>query len=935
MKSAKTTARIVACLLALMIPAMQAQNDEDVFELSPFEVDGSGDVGYAAQNTLAGSRMNSRLKDTPVPISVFTKEFIDDIGADMLEDVMDYSVNMTPELSDTDGSFGANQLTAFEARYRVRGLDADQARNYFTFNFDQDVFNMERIDESRGPNSILFGVGKAGGVINSSTKKARLSGDFTTLNLTVGDADRFRAHADYNKVLIEDKLALRLNTLYNENGDNDRPYLYRRDERHHLALTYKPLEDTTFNFEYEYGDVVDAPTQPFGAVDRASVWIESGRPSVGEGIGADQGVSGSHGGNNRVTYIDNNASVVDLMNQATTNSPLGLRDNLFTPSISAFNDPAKGSMLEVPLFAALPGPWHMRGTRGIDLMSATLGHKFGENTHVELAWAQYDFDRASFRVGGEIRLQGDPNATYASNDSANPYEGELFIESNLQHDFRYFNHDYIRGTISHEINTDGWMGRHRLAAMVQSRQSEFTRNSFQNAWIDPGTFGGPFNANPHNGRNRVFWRHYITDPTNIDDWRVGLEPNMDGNALSYTTDDGRQLVSGFVQNQAKNDGTGIDTQMLAMQNFFLNNKLVTTFGYREDDFFFNSPQGAGLRNPIDNQVTIVNRDNALVNEFVGQTTTYGAVYHLTDVVSVSYNKGTNNGISDFSDKDIIGAPGEAGGIGPVPEGETEDIALTFDLLEGKVFLKTAYYTTAQQNVTAFLSWRDFNVIGGINNLYDIGFDAGFIDQATYDRDRLTAGVGTLSDESEGYEITGIGNVTENWRVSVNYSYTHSVLKDTFSEFTPWWEGSTGKPFLSSFDSDYMDPEPARGPWPDGLNWGQAISAIESAAASQHALAGLLSNGQRHHKANFFTNYSFREGALKNFRVGGGARYKTGPVWNQSATSLGSQDFAGMTIFDLVAGWQKQFDNYTLDRRPTAASVEIFNGRTGCAGNARQ
>ena len=151
-----------------------AQSDNEVYELSPFSVDVSGDVGYAAQNTLAGSRLNSRLKDTPAALSVYTSEFMSDISADSVEEALDYAVNMTAELSQDDGSGSANQLTAFDARYRIRGIDADLSRNYFAYSIDQDVYNIERVDESRGPNSILFGIAKAGGLINTSTKEAEL-----------------------------------------------------------------------------------------------------------------------------------------------------------------------------------------------------------------------------------------------------------------------------------------------------------------------------------------------------------------------------------------------------------------------------------------------------------------------------------------------------------------------------------------------------------------------------------------------------------------------------------------------------------------------------------------------------------------------------------------------------------------------------------------
>jgi len=913
---------IVFLLIAYAAVAIaQDEDDDDIFELSPFEVDGTGDVGYAAQNTLAGSRMNSRLKDTPAPISVFTKEFLEDIGADNVEDILAYSVNMTPELSQDDGSFGGNQLTAFDARFRIRGLDADQARNYFSFNFDQDVFNMERVDESRGPNSILFGVGKAGGVINSSTKRPRLSQDSMVLNVTVGDADRFRTHIDYNKVLIENKFALRFNALYNESGDNDRPWLYRREDRYHLALVYRPTESTTLNFEYEYGDVVHAPTQPFGPSDRASTWIESGRPLAESGAGAAEGVSGSLGAN-YITYIDDSGTSVNLGRQRLTNSVVGLRDNHFTYDNNVINDPAREGSLLVPVDASLSGPLHMRGTRDVRLMSANLEQKFGENTFVELAWAKYEYDRFSHRIGGAQPLRGDANASLPDG-SANPYAGELYFDARLDRDFRLFTHDYVRATLSHELKTDGWMGDHRLAAMYQTRESSFERNSQANVWLGaPTPFGVPFNRTPENGNNRVYYRNYVNNPTDKADWRVGFDPSLTGEGLTYTlpagsrlydgttTTEAQTLTSGWVQNRALDETTEIDALMFAGQSYFLDDKLIVTYGVREDDFSFNSP--VHFRNSATNQRSEINFDNALVNEFSASTETYGAVYHITDKISIAYNSGTNSGISDFSDKNVFGAPGESGAVGPVPDGESEDIAITFDLFNGKVFAKAAYFETSSNNSSAFLSWVDFNVISGVSNLYNIAFDAGFIDQATLDAQQITAEVGTFSDASEGYEFSVVGNINENWRISANYSYTNANLLQTFGEFTPWWEGSTGRSFFEQFDGNYVDPDSSRGPWDDGLNYGQAIDAVENAATLQQGLGGKPSNGQRHHKANIFTNYSFNEGVLKGFRVGGGARYTSGSLWNQVNPVLGLQEFGGQTLFDAVFGWRKKFDAYTLD-----------------------
>jgi iron complex outermembrane recepter protein len=63
-------------------------------ELSPFEVRADNDVGYQAANTTSGSRLNSRLKDTPASVSAFTPEFLSDIAATNLEEMLAHATNV-------------------------------------------------------------------------------------------------------------------------------------------------------------------------------------------------------------------------------------------------------------------------------------------------------------------------------------------------------------------------------------------------------------------------------------------------------------------------------------------------------------------------------------------------------------------------------------------------------------------------------------------------------------------------------------------------------------------------------------------------------------------------------------------------------------------------------------------------------------------------
>ena len=57
------------------------ENEEEIYQLSPFTVEASADVGYRATSTLAGTRINTNLADIGSAISIVTAEFLSDLGA--------------------------------------------------------------------------------------------------------------------------------------------------------------------------------------------------------------------------------------------------------------------------------------------------------------------------------------------------------------------------------------------------------------------------------------------------------------------------------------------------------------------------------------------------------------------------------------------------------------------------------------------------------------------------------------------------------------------------------------------------------------------------------------------------------------------------------------------------------------------------------------
>jgi len=81
----------IALAQAAPTPVAPAKAEPAPIELSVFEVRSGDDVGYQAGNTASGSRLNARLKDTPASISSFTPEFLSDVAATNLSEMLAYA----------------------------------------------------------------------------------------------------------------------------------------------------------------------------------------------------------------------------------------------------------------------------------------------------------------------------------------------------------------------------------------------------------------------------------------------------------------------------------------------------------------------------------------------------------------------------------------------------------------------------------------------------------------------------------------------------------------------------------------------------------------------------------------------------------------------------------------------------------------------------
>jgi outer membrane receptor protein involved in Fe transport len=267
----------------------------DVIKLSPFVVNTTKDAGYFAENTLAGSRLNSNLADLAASITVVTKQQMEDTASLDINDVFRYeastegSTSYTPQITDRGTmkdsiggySFGNNGDTTTNAQSnRVRGLSApDASINYHPSNarIPFDSYNTQSVEISRGPNSLLFGMGSPSGIVNQSASQAVLNRNSETLTLRTDHLGSQRGSFAVNRSLIDDKLAIYVAALYN-NQQFERQPSYDLTRRQYGAITFKPFPRTVIRgFAENYQNNANRPNFIMPR-DGVTPWIKAGRP---------------------------------------------------------------------------------------------------------------------------------------------------------------------------------------------------------------------------------------------------------------------------------------------------------------------------------------------------------------------------------------------------------------------------------------------------------------------------------------------------------------------------------------------------------------------------------------------------------------------------------------------------------------------------------
>ncbi|MBL9203351.1 MAG: TonB-dependent receptor [Opitutaceae bacterium] len=250
-----TSRRALFAALALTAAAVHAQAPAtapsgDVIRLSEFQVSTSADKGYRAGNSVSATRIDTPIKELPFAISAFTSQFIADIGARDLFDVVQYAPSVTS---------AGREFNAGNSVYTIRGFDQSPQHNGFVGEGYVDTASIERVEVVKGPSSLLYGQVAPGGTVNYITKRPGAK-PFTAVGAQIGTHNFWRTSLDVNQPLAGKTLLFRFNGTF----ENGLEYITPGEQRTTVlapVITWRITDRVALTLDYQWFSRRETPPQ--------------------------------------------------------------------------------------------------------------------------------------------------------------------------------------------------------------------------------------------------------------------------------------------------------------------------------------------------------------------------------------------------------------------------------------------------------------------------------------------------------------------------------------------------------------------------------------------------------------------------------------------------------------------------------------------------
>lgn len=859
---------------------------EETIELSPFVVKSEKDVGYLARSTLGGTRLDTSLRDVASQVSVMTPEFLEDVGATSLEDAFRYSLNVD-QLEDftspTAGGGGFDPAVFNESqRSRTRGLEQSTlTQDLFVTNVRTDSYNTERFTLASGPNAILFGLGSAAGLADTTLKRARTDRRFASVSFRVDDERSLRTTADLNAPVIDDRVALRLVLLKDDANTFPLPSS-KRDERVFVAATLRPFKRTELRLSYENVTLDTYPTRPIIVRDALTPWRAAGSPLFdNRGITL---ASAAAVTNTRINAAGRQ-SVFARYGHAGFVLPAG------QTASGGVGPPSQwvGTVITRGPHETRPSPDNVVGTLADPTIFPWTVNYAGNGTHsVTDAWTargileQNLFDRVFVQAayGEEVRdlrivspangvplLSADANLYLPDGVTPNPNAGRYYFQHTGRYrgSRQYVRREDARLSVTAKLDLDKrspWFGRHRVMGVV-AREEEIRPTAMMDVRvITPSATAAAAGLRAGIPSNRdigaLTLRAYVDDPRDPRSqgvyWvNLPFDPLRNATLPDGTTIGSIDHPTGA--NSTSVNGDIVSSALIAVQSHWWKERIVTTLGWRRDrdralnyDFPFGW-EGNSRPQPRPEEIVGGPHPGYAADES-GNTGNLGVVVHPFKWLSLHYSRSET-----FAPG--VQAQTPYGELVPSAHGEGLDYGFTLAPFGDRLVLRANFYeNTSGPRQSAFHS-------AVFNAAYNIEQDvraAGAPRHPTFLNSDNDVGFRVMSENrSTGVEVELIGNPTDDWRVSISAAKSAAEESDIgrpwvaiVKERSPLWAQYADAPRLDNPSQTVR------------TRFQELVNQINLMQSSD----GKKVESAREWRIRATTRYTFRRGWLKNAFVGG-------------------------------------------------------------------
>ncbi len=616
---------------------------------------------------------------------------------------------------------------------------------------------LDAVEISRGPNSTVFGLGNAAGTVNMAPASANVSRDRSQASMRFDDWGGYRASLDLNRVLLRNKLAVRGSAAFQHDAYTRKPSGTDSKRLNAMVRyqPFKRTTLSASHFYYHITGNRPNTTPPRDAITGwinagKPTWDPVTTSAKINGVR----VPGTFTATSVPTYFtsanirDQSALFIDTDGSigywgpgrtSSTNTPEGRNQNIVL--VNTVPDPIRATQ---PLFSSDPSvvsksvyDWEHVNLAAMNRINETV-----RMSHLQIEQIILDSQRNMMALQlGYFRetFKRDNRSLYGTAGSSGA-TGFLYMDVNERmvdgSPNPFFMRPYIgfwntkgitggpgerntyRGQLAYQLdlrrenNLLHFLGKQQLLGYGEYKLNRSRTTIWRDmltsihSW-NPARTGTSTNYAPLNAAF-TYYRYYVGDNQGFNadqgphDFTPGIYPyrwggwNNPGAANAtpnFVTEQARLQPDFWFDSTNTWDRAILRTRGGVLQSYLLNDRIVTTFGWRKDQRQ-QRQRGTPLFRALPDNTVVLDYDstfNLNPADWVdagGKTTTAGAVLKATKWLNFHYNQ-----------SDSFQPQGYAVGLylGPLPDptGHGKDYGFSLNLFNGKLVLRANKYETTQ------------------------------------------------------------------------------------------------------------------------------------------------------------------------------------------------------------------------------------------------